>query len=303
MLASSGRCFAKEKFVTGFAKRLRRQLWIIDTIPTQLLCGASNNSSVSRKPEAGDRLHGICAPHFLVFEVQFFSVLARAKAIEEICGAACHHGARFLGALACYIATQQSHEARSLLCGVVWPLSHNLRALRSRQPDVHFAHHVFLHTRAAHGSVAILREPSWHVPHSGPCAHLVRVLPTFEASADRNIQQLFIFSTISRITEGASDHLWRHFGRDLAYSCIIVPTINFWRARHWTMFSRMHDAKKHKKRVTFEGFIFPKLAYRRCRRKTSSRMPGRLSEGLTLGDFKTTNPAIFPASFCHIFRV
>ena len=56
--------------------------------------------------------------------------------------------------------------------------------------------------------------------------------------------------------------------------------------------------QKTQKRVALEGLVFP---IGRCRRKTSSRMPGRLSEGLTLGDFKTTNPAIFPASFFRIF--
>ena len=158
-----------------------------------------------------------------VFAVLFFPVLVRAKAIEETCGAACHHVARFLHALACYIATQQFHEARSLLCGAVWPLSHDLRALCSWQPEVHFGHHVFLHT----GAILTTKVPAEMVLHW----------------------------TFWSFTEKASDHFWKHFGRDLACSCILVSVINFWRAGRWAIFPRIHDAKTYKNHVTFERFI------------------------------------------------
>lgn len=106
--------FCEGKLCGWVRKASAQAVGFIDSVPTQLLCGARNNSSMSRKPEAGDFM---ARPTFWspAFEVLFFPVLARAKAIEETCGAACHHVARFLHALACYIATQQFHEARSLL--------------------------------------------------------------------------------------------------------------------------------------------------------------------------------------------
>lgn len=136
MLATCGRCFVKENFVAGFAKRLRRQLDLLTQFLLSYFVGRETIRLCRGNPKletSWDTCPTFWSP---VFEVLFFPVHVRAKAIEETCGAACHHVARFLHALACYIATQQFHEARSLLCGAVWPLSHDLRALCSIQNNL-----------------------------------------------------------------------------------------------------------------------------------------------------------------------
>lgn len=52
----------------GWVRKASAPVGFIDSVPTQLLCGARNNSSMSRKPEAGDFMG--CAPHFLVARVR-----------------------------------------------------------------------------------------------------------------------------------------------------------------------------------------------------------------------------------------
>ena len=59
--------FCEGKLCGWVRKASAQAVGFIDSVPTQLLCGA-RNKSMSRKPEAGDFLG--CAPHFLVASVR-----------------------------------------------------------------------------------------------------------------------------------------------------------------------------------------------------------------------------------------
>lgn len=215
--------FCEWNFVAGFAKRLRRQLDLL----TQFLLSYFVARETIRLYRGNPKLETSwdSCPTFWspVFEVLFFPVLVRAKAIEETCGAACHHVARFLHALACYITTQQFHETRSLLCGAVWPLSHELYAADNRM--------CILRTM-----FFCIQGQSWHVhSYEGTCAD-GSALDILKLHWESIRPLLKTFWTRSR--------LFLHY-----------RIRNQFLAGRWAIFTRIHDAKTSKNHVTFERFI------------------------------------------------
>lgn len=229
-----------------------------------------------------------------------------SKAIEETCGAACHHVARFLRAL----AAQQFHEARSLLCGVVWLLSHNLRALCSRQPDVHFAHHAFLHTGAilTRASLRPICTP-FSCPTKVPAEMVLHwAFGSFSRAAHCWFSAPLLASLRKHPAtfENILDAIWPI----LALSIYIVSISG---KRGTAPYFPASMMQKRAKTMSLRRFHYCNFSSRTPSKqdpaKTSQnwnleildRMTGRLNEGLLLGDFKTINPPIFPAFVCLIF--
>jgi len=78
--------FCDGKLFGWVRKASAQAVGFIDSVPTQLLCGA-RNKSMSRKPEAGDFMG--CAPHFLVASVRgpvFFLYLCAQKPSKKHVG-------------------------------------------------------------------------------------------------------------------------------------------------------------------------------------------------------------------------